>query len=302
MSIEDIRRGIECEKSIAIALDFDGVCKMFTEHKHQIMFTTLFLHVSEFQRVPFAEFRNSYVYIYFQHPEYAGRERFLCAWALSEYLTEKGYDCKLPGVDKAVRKLISEDRKISEVNLAEFADSEDVARMISWSHELNEKLELLNEIKLTPGIDENIFKKYRNQADYYIVSTATADSLEASLLQEGIDFIKKYYGQETATKSESLTALCQSGYKSVIMFGDSIEDSKSAKYAFDHAPDGINMFFSAVIPGKEEECFIKGNEMIEAIIQGRLDDARVIEKEQSEAFKGNEAGNGGNSNSPMTIK
>ena len=249
MDIEQMKNEIRCDHDIAIALDFDGVCKMFTEHKHQIMFTTLFLHIYEFQRVPFAKFRDAYIYVFFQHPEYAGRERFLCAWALSEYLTEQGYDCKLRGVDKAVRQLNCEGRKISEPNLANFADFEDVQRMIKWSHEINEKLEFLNEIKLTPGIDENIFKHFRDQADYYVVSTATADSLQASLEQEGIDFIKKYYGQETATKSESLTALCHSGYKSVIMFGDSLEDSKSAKFAFDNAPEGINMFFSPVIPG-----------------------------------------------------
>ena len=31
----------------AIALDFDGVCKLFTAHKHRIMSTCLFLHLYE---------------------------------------------------------------------------------------------------------------------------------------------------------------------------------------------------------------------------------------------------------------
>jgi len=49
----------------AIALDFDGVCKLFTEHKHQIMSTLLFLYISDFQRVPLAEYKKAYGYINF---------------------------------------------------------------------------------------------------------------------------------------------------------------------------------------------------------------------------------------------
>ncbi len=299
---EHLKKLIVKEKDVAIALDFDGVCKMFTDHKHQIMFTTLFLHVFELQRVPFDVFREAYIYVFFQHPDYAGRERFLCAWALSEYLTEKGYDCKLQEVDTAVRTLNEQNEKISEKNLLKFPAKNDLKRMIAWSHEINEKLELLNEIKLTPGIDENIFKRFRKEADYYVVSTATADSLRASLEQEGIDYIKQYFGQETATKTESLTALCHSGYKNVIMFGDSLEDSRSAKNAYDCAPKGVNMFFAAVIPGREEDCFIKGREIIENLIAGDVGKARKIENIQAEAFKGNEAGNSANASSPMTIK
>ncbi len=70
---------------VAIALDFDGVCKLFTKHKHQIMFTALFLHLREFQRVPFDVFREAYEYINFRSPDYAGKERFRCVDALSRH-------------------------------------------------------------------------------------------------------------------------------------------------------------------------------------------------------------------------
>lgn len=299
--MQELLSEIEMEKEIALALDFDGVCKKFTEHKHQIMFTTLFLHLREFQRVPFEAFRDAYLYIFFRHPETAGRERFLCARALACYLAEKGYDCALTGIDEAVGRLQADGRKISEENLLDISQANEVRRLIAWSHEINEKVEGLTEIGLTPGIDRHIFAPFRERADFYVVSTATEAALRASLEQEGIDYIKRYYGQETATKSEALTALCHAGYRMVMMFGDSLEDARAARNAYEAAETGVEMFFCPIIPDDEAVCFERGQAMLDAIMENRTDEAREIEAKQKAAFAGREAGSAAKENSPISI-
>ncbi|MGI6086339.1 MAG: hypothetical protein ACOYCD_00110 [Kiritimatiellia bacterium] len=285
---------------LAIALDFDGVCKLFTEHKHQIMSTALFLHLREFQRVPFEVFRNAYVYINFRSADYAGKERFLCANALAEYLTQKGYPCALPGLHKAVSALRKSGRKISAANLKEFAADKDVTRALAWSEEINERVAMLTEIGLTPGVLPDILEPFHGKADFYVVSTATEEPLRASLEKENINFIKRYIGQETATKAEALIALGLCGYRDAAMFGDSVEDERASIAARQVAPAGHSLVFIPVIPGDEARCFAEGRKALTAMLEGRNPDAEKISAALSEDFKGREVGS--QISSPLSIR
>lgn len=275
------------KSDFAIALDFDGVCKLFSEHKHQIMSTLLFLHLKEFQRVPFKEYKYGYGYINFQSPV-AGKERFLCVNELSEYFTGKGYNCALPGYNKAIKELQERGLKLSEHNLREYQNYEDVKRALEWSSEVNKRVSELTEIGLTPGINENIFKPFRNVCDYFVVTTATESTVPALMEKESIDFIMRYFGQETATKAESLTALSHSGYRCVFMFGDSLEDSRASYTAMEYKAENSYIIFVPVIPGQEEDCFSKGKEIIEHAIAGEIDKAVDLSKEIQSRFKGKE--------------
>lgn len=285
---------------VAVALDFDGVCKLFTDHKHQIMFTCLFLHVREFQRVPFEVFRDAYLYINFRSPDYAGKERFLCAWALSEHLAAMGHACKLPGVAAAVAALRRRGDKINEENLRPLAGADDVARLIEWSREVNRRVGELTEIGLVPGLRENILDPFRDRVDFHVVSTATEGPLRASMQREGIHFIVRYVGQETAGKAEALVAMSRAGYRGTIMFGDSLEDSRaSAEAAASAGPGGV-VFFSAVIPGEEERCFQLGRSIVESVLSGNLAAARSVSESLAKQFAGREVGS--QAVSPLSLR
>jgi hypothetical protein len=288
------------KSNVAIALDFDGVCKIFTEHKHQVMFTNLFLHMYEFQRMPFEELRNAYVYINFRSPDFAGKERFLCVDALSRSLVDKGYACDLKGLHRAVDTLRQQGQKINEKNLLPFSAADDVARLIAWSREVNQRLTQLAEIGLTPGIQRHIFTPFRGKADFFVVSTATEDSLRQSLEKESIDYIARYIGQETATKAEALLSLASSGYSAIVFFGDSLEDSRAAAEAKKNAPAASAVYFAPVIPGEEEKSFEAGRRIIEAAIAGKGKEAEQLSSQRAESFKGKEAGS--RAVSPMDIR
>jgi hypothetical protein len=275
---------------LAIALDFDGVCKLFTAHKHQIMSTCLFLHLYEFQRVPFPEYKQAYEYINFRSPDYAGKERFLCADALSRYLTDKGYPCSLPDLHRAVDDLIKQGKKIAAPNLLPYQRSDVVARALAWSDEVNAKVAKLTEIGLTPGIREHIFGPYRRVCDFYVVSTAAGQALPPLMEKEKITFILRYLGQETATKAESLVALSRAGYTAVFMFGDSIEDTRASTAAREHQPPEVQLLFVPVIPAQEERCFSEGHDIIKAVIQGKVPAARKQADRLAREFEGNEVG------------
>lgn len=285
---------------LAIALDFDGVCKLFTEHKHQIMSTALFLNLREFQRVPFEVFRESYVYINFRSADYAGKERFLCANALAEHLVKQGYPCALPGLHEAVNTLRKNGRKISAANLQEFAGDRDVARALAWSEEINQRVAMLTEIGLTPGVLPEILEPFRDRADFYIVSTATEEPLRASMEKENIHFIRRYIGQETATKTEALLALGLCGYRNAAMFGDSVEDERASNAARQEAPAGHRLIFIPVIPGDEARCFAEGRQALNALLEGRPADAEKISATLAGEFKGREAGS--QARAPLSIR
>ena len=290
----------ESPKGLALALDFDGVCKKFTDHKHQIMFTLLFLHLREFQRVPFDVYRKNYIYINFRSADYAGKERFLCVAALARHLADQGYDCRCAGLQEAVSALQGQGLKINEKNLLPFKADNDVARALTWSREVNERVEQLSEIGLTPGIREHILAPFEKQADYYVVSTATEAALRTSLEKENIFFIRRYIGQETASKGEALTALSRCGYGAVAMFGDSLEDERAARAARDAAPKNVPVVFVPVIPGDELKSFAVGRRILDAMLQGQYGQAEQLSRQQMEAFKGHEAGS--QAVSPMTIR
>ena len=274
----------------AIALDFDGVCKLFTEHKHQIMFTLLYLHARKFQRVPMETYRKTYGYINFHSEKYAGKARFLCVNALANLLAEKGYDCRLPELDAAVKELEGKGVKVNANSLKDYAGKNDVSRVLEWSAEVDLRLTQLTEIGLAPGVKENIFDVFKGSLDFYLVSTATEKSIRGSLEKEGIDFIKRYFGQETAGKAEALTALAHAGYKNVFMFGDSIEDSRASHAAMKETPAEINLIFAPVIPGRERECFEKGRKVIEKTLSGDIAAARAIAAAVEKDFQNNMAG------------
>ena len=284
----ELRAG--ARRPAAIALDFDGVCKLFTAHKHQIMRTCLFLHLHEFQRVPFPAYQEAYAYINFRSPDYAGKERFLCVDALARHLAGKGYRCGLPGLHAAVAELKSRGQKIAEKNLLVFAAADDVARAIAWSREVNEKVARLTEIGLTPGLDESILRPFRNSHDFYVVSTATGQSLPPLMLKEGIDFILRYVGQETATKAESLLALCRAGYQAVFMFGDSVEDTRASRSAEAQKPESVQLLFVPVIPDDEERCFATGRQIIESVAAGNAQAAQAMSRRLADEFEGKEVG------------
>ena len=274
----------------AIALDFDGVCKLFTEHKHQIMLTLLFLHARRFQHVPMEEYHKAYGYINFHSEKYAGKARFLCVNALANFLGGKGYDCHMPGLDAAVNALEAKGVKISSDSLKAYADNEDVCRILAWSKEVDTRLTQMTEIGLTPGIRKNIFDTFRDKLDFYVVSTATESSIRKSLEQEGIDFIQRYIGQETAGKAEALNALVNAGYENVFMFGDSVEDSRASYTAMKETPDGVNLIFVPVIPGLEEYCFEQGFMVIKKTVAGDVDGAKSIATAVEDKFRNNMAG------------
>ncbi len=275
------------QKDTAIALDFDGVCKLFTQHKHQIMRTCMFIHLYEFQRVPYDIFLQSYQYIFFKS-EVAGRERFLCASRLSDHLHAQGFNCYLPGLHDAIEKLTEQGKKINAETVAEYADAEDVTRALSWSDEINEKVAKLTEIGLTPGISEYIFGPFREICDFYVVSTATEETLPPLMEKEGIDFILRYMGQETATKEEALTSLGKAGYNSVFMFGDSLEDSRASEKAAVNLQGITALLFVPVIPGNEEESFAQGKKMLDISFAGRFKEAAERACVRLETFRGKE--------------
>jgi hypothetical protein len=272
----------------AIALDFDGVCKLFTAHKHQIMRTALFLHLREFQRVPWPVFAEAYRFINFRSTLYAGKERFLCAYALAEHLAAAGQPCRLTGLKTAVETLLAQNKKISEPNLLPYQAHDEVARAIAWSREVNGRVAQLTEIGLTHGIKPQIFDAFRDTHDFYVVSTASEAALPPLLEKEGITFIRKYLGQETATKAESLSALTRAGYKAVFMFGDSVEDSRASQAALAQTPAGVIFLFVPVIPGSEERCFATGNTIIHAVHDGNTAAARGMSEKLMAEFAGRE--------------
>ena len=282
---------IKPEHPSAIALDFDGVCKLFTEHKHQIMSTLLFLHFTEFQQLSLEEYRKCYGYVNFCSKDYAGKARFLCVNGLADFIeTEKGCKCRLSGLDNAIKKLTADGIKVNAASLKRFSDDNDVRRALEWSTEVDSKVGKLTGIGLTPGIKEYILDAFKEKADFYLVSTATENSIRASMEQENIFFIKRYFGQETASKSEALTLLSHSGYKNVFMFGDSVEDSRASKAAIEQKPDGVNLFFVPVIPGDEKHSFEEGLKVITEAMFGNISEAKEIAGKRASEFIGKEVG------------
>jgi|GEM_PF-2366830 len=276
---------------VALALDFDGVCKKYTDHKHQIMFTNLFLYLREFQRVPFDAYRAAYIYINFRSPDYAGKERFRCMEALSRYLADRGHDCALPGVSRAVAALREQGRKLAEENLLPYAEADDVRRLVDWSREVNRRVGELTEIGLCPGIREHVFDPFRERTDMFVVSTASEQALRESLARDGVDWIRRYLGQETATKAETLVALARAGYAAVLMFGDSVEDARAstaARQATGEAP----VLFVPVIPGEERASFAAAQPVVDAALAGDPDRAADLCDAQAAKFEGREAGTG----------
>ena len=271
----------------AIALDLDGVCKLFTQHKHQIMKTFLFLNLVEFQRVPFKIFDPEYVRVNF-NSEYAGKERFLCADALARRLTAMGYDCVLPGMHQAVEALLEKGMKISGGNLAAYAEADDVRRALTWSEEIDRNVGRLTEIGLTPGLKEFVLEAFRDRYDLFVVTTADRAALPAIMEKEGVDYMKRYIGHETATKDEALVALAECGYRSVFMFGDSVEDQRATDRAKNQIQGGVPLLFVPVIPDDEAHCFEIGNEIITCADQGELEKAQGLSQVQMDAFAGNE--------------
>jgi len=287
MSKIDIRP----EHPSAIALDFDGVCKLFTEHKHQIMSTLLFLHFPEFQQLSLEEYRKCYGYINFCSKDYAGKARFLCINGLADFIeTEKSCKCKLSGLDHAIKKLTADGIKINAASLKRFSDDNDVRRALEWSCEVDSKVGKLTGIGLTPGVKEYILDAFNDKADFYLVSTATESSIRASMEQEDIFFIKRYFGQETTTKTEALTLLSHSGYKHVFMLGDSVEDSRASRAAFEQKPEGVNLFFVPVIPGDEKHSFEEGSKIITEAMLGNISEATRISNNRADEFIGKEVG------------
>lgn len=298
--LADELRQKDSPTGLAIALDFDGVCKKFTDHKHQIMFTLLFLHLREFQRVPFDVYRKNYIYINFRSADYAGKERFLCVDALARHLAAEGYSCALPGLAGAVAQLRAKGLKISEKNLEQHQSEPDVQRALEWSREVNKRVANLSEIGLTPGILKYILQPFRDKAHFYVVSTATEEPLRRSLEKEDIRFIRRYFGQETATKSEALSALAAAGYSAVAMFGDSVEDERASNAARQAAPANVPLVFVPVIPEDEERCFETGEHILNALLSGQVREAETLSAQIQNEFKGREAGS--QSVSPMTIR
>ena len=278
------------EKKIALALDFDGVCKLFTEHKHQIMSICLSLNDRQLQRVPFEVYAKEYVYFKFRSKVFSGKERFLCASALADHFHSLGYDCKLDEMSRAVSELRAAGKKINAANLEPYSNLSQVASMLAWSNEVNENLERLTELGLTPGIKSNIFDPYLDKADYYIVSTATEESIRNSMLKEGIDFIKRYYAQDTCTKAEALTAMSRAGYEHVVMFGDSVEDTRASHTAAANVGSEEKVIFVPVIPGAEEESFVYGGRLVDCVMNGNIAEALQISKDRQGKFDGREAG------------
>ncbi len=290
-NIYKLKAEIKLEKEFAIALDFDGVCKLFTEHKHQIMSTLLFLHIREFQQVSLEKYKKAYGYINFFSDEYAGKARFLCVNALGKHLAEKySIDTHFDGVERALKEIESRNLKLNTETLSEYASDKDVNRLLAWSREVDERVAQLSGIGLTPGIKENILDRFKDKCDFYLVSTATETSIKASMEQEGIHYIKRYFGQETASKRDALTALGYSGYRNIFMFGDSVEDSRASLAAMSDIPEGVNLFFCPVIPEDEEKSFIAGQKIIAAACGGDIKEAENMSLKMQELFKGKEAG------------
>lgn len=287
--IEEMKGSIR-DGGAAVALDFDGVCKLFTEHKHQIMFTLLYLHMRKFQRVPMDSYRKAYGYINFHSEKYAGKARFLCVNALANHLADKGHDCRLPELDDAVRAIEAAGGKFNAKSLQPFAKRKEVANILAWSEEVDKRVAQLTEIGLTPGVKEHIFDVYRGKVDFYLVSTATESSIRPSLEKEGVDFILRYFGQETAGKSDALGALVNAGYRSVFMFGDSVEDSRASYAAMEVTPSNVNLIFCPIIPGREKECFDKGRETIALTLAGDPAKGRAVAAEVEKDFQNNMAG------------
>jgi hypothetical protein len=278
------------DKDIAIALDFDGVCKLFTEYKHEIMFTLLFLHIREFQKVPFGELKKAYGYMNFLSKDYAGKARFLCINAMAKMLAEKEYDCALTGLDEAINELTNAGMKVNADFLQAFAKDDDVRRILAWNKDVDHCLTQLSGIGLTPGIKEHILDGFYDEADFYLVSTATESSIRPAMEKEDIFFIKRYFGQETAGKSETLAALVNSGYNNVFMFGDSLEDNRASMEAQDYVPKDSNLIFVPVIPGKEKNSFEQGEKIINYVQENNLETALLLAEEQQVKFAGKEAG------------
>ncbi|MFA6716167.1 MAG: hypothetical protein WCS27_12370 [Victivallaceae bacterium] len=286
---------LEPKHAAAIALDFDGVCKLFTEHKHQIMSTLLFLHFPEFQQVPMGEYKKAYGYINFRSQDYAGKARFICVNALAAFLaSEKGYKCRLAALDRAIKKLNADGIKVNAASLKPFDAEDEIKRVLAWSAEVDRKVSRLTGIGLTPGIKEYLLDAFVDSTDFYLVSTATEDSIRGSMEREGIFFIRRYFGQETAGKAEALSILVNAGYKNVFMFGDSVEDQRASEAAKKNTPPGTELVFVPVIPEKEEFSFEKGAAIINDVMTGNTDKAFQTALQLEKLFAGNEAGSSWN--------
>ena len=278
------------QKNVAVALDFDGVCKRFTKHKHQIMSTLLFLHLEEFQRAPFDAYMKAYGYVNFLSPEYAGKARFLCVNALAKHLNGRGFDCALPGIDEAVCAVEAAGGTVNADSLQVHAGRDQVKRILAWSDEVDRRVAQLTEISLTPGIRQHVLDPMRNVADFYVVSTATERSIRPAMEREGIDYVLRYFGQESAGKFEALSCLCRCGYRAVFMFGDSVEDSRASDDAGEVAPEDVELIFCPVVPDEEEASFASGEAVMRNVMEGASDAARALAAEQRERFEGKEAG------------
>jgi hypothetical protein len=189
-----------------------------------------------------------------------------------------------------VAELLSQGKKIAAPNLQAYRQAEAVARALAWSDEVNARVAQLNEIGLTPGIRESIFEPFKGTCDFYVVSTAVGHTLPPLMEKEGIDFILRYLGQETATKTESLLALARSGYNMVFMFGDSLEDTRATSQAQPHIPQNVSLLFVPVLPGEEKRCFATGQEVIEQARAGHLAKAEIMCGKLAQEFNGKEVG------------
>lgn len=277
-------------KNIAIALDFDGVCKVTTQHKHYIMLSLLFTHLYELQRVSFTRLIEAYNHINFVSTEFAGKDRFICVNGLSDYLAGEGWPCRFDGINKAIQEIIKNNEKINRESLYKFIFYDDVKRLLAWSDEVNSKLKSLKEIKITDGLRENILELYADVADFYIVSTAPEECIKDSLEKESFPEIKKYFGQSTATKSEALSSLCHAGYDYIFMFGDSVEDSRACQLAKKSYSGDCLLIFVPVIPGQEEKCFITGRQIIKEVFDNNSETAIGLSESLIKEFDGKEAG------------
>lgn len=180
-----------------------------------------------------------------------------------------------------LKKFLEENEKLSNATLEEYIrvnDAPILNQVLSWSIEADavfeEKVEKLMPFK--PIVE--ILKSASEKADIAVISSASARSLEKDWQKEDLShYLTAIYGQEQGKKGEQLKLATEGRYEQnkAVMLGDALGDYNAARSA--------NIRFYPIIPGREEQSWLRFEEKYEEIFfSGRYDEN--CEKELMQEF------------------
>lgn len=168
-------------------------------------------------------------------------------------------------------KVLSNDSLEKEI---EKTNDEELKKVLSWSLEVNKKIDSLSGMdKPFEGVKE-AFLKIKKYSEIAIVSSANKEAIISEWERHNLlQYVDIVMGQDAGTKKDCIKKLIDSGYKkeNILMIGDSPGDLEAARQN--------NVSFYPIIFDEEKKSWNKfENEVLEMFLDGQYVDTKNVEK------------------------